>query len=149
MVYSTWEWYLLWGDAMRVQRFCLLATFVPLLCITSYGQSQFDGDFWIPKHQDAKLVYVIGFVDGRNDGINDAAEALGSDIYNPKISKLASKVTVGQIVDGVDEFYKDWRNRKVLLRHAMQYVMDEAEGKDDSDLLLLMRQQDSRQRKDD
>jgi hypothetical protein len=132
---------------MRVQRFYLLATFVPLLCITSFGQSQFDGDSWIPKLQDAKILYVVGFVDGRNDGINDAAEALGTDIYNPKISKLASKVTVGQIVDGVDEFYKDWRNRKVLLRHAMQYVMDEAQGKDDSELLLVMRKQDSEQKK--
>jgi len=48
-------------------------------------------------------------------------------------------VTVGQTVDGVDEFYKDWRNRKVIFRHAMQYVLDEAQGMDDSQLLLSMR----------
>jgi hypothetical protein len=128
---------------MRLQRLCLLAAFAPLLCITCHGQSQFDGDFWVPKSKDLKILYVVGFVDGRNDGINDAAKALGTDIYNPKISKLASNVTVGQIVDGLDEFYKDWRNRKILLRHAMEYVQDEAQGKDDSDLLRFLRQTDS------
>jgi hypothetical protein len=60
---------------------------------------------------------------------------------------LASAVTVRQIVDGVDDLYKDWRNRKILLRHAMQYVVDEAKGKDDSKLLLFMRQSDSEPRK--
>lgn len=93
------------------------------------------------------MLYVVGFVDGRNHGINDAAEALGTKIDDPRISKLASKVTVGQIFDGVDDFYKDWRNRKVLLRHAMEYVLDEAQGKDDSALLLYMRQTDSGQKK--
>jgi hypothetical protein len=121
--------------------------FVPLYCIALYGQTDFDGDFWLTKVQDAKTLYVFGFVDGRNDGINAAAEALGTDVYNPKISKLSSRVTVAQIIDGIDEFYKEWRNRKVLLRHAMQYVMDEAQGKDDFDLLLVMRKHDSEQKK--
>src|ERR1017187_5917650 len=65
-----------------------------------FAQSQFDGDFWIPRTQDGKMLYVVGFVDGRNHGINDAAEALGTKIDDPRISKLASKVTVGQIFDG-------------------------------------------------
>ena len=94
---------------MRFQRL-ILAAFFPLLCVASHAQSQFDGDFWIQKTtKDAKILYVVGFVDGRNHGINDAVEALGTKIDDPRISKLASEVTVGQIVDGVDEFYKDWR----------------------------------------
>lgn len=131
---------------MRVSRVYLLA-FFPLLCVASHAQSQFDGDFWIPKTKDAKILYVVGFVDGRNHGINEAADAFNTKVDDPRLSKLASEVTVGQIIDGVDEFYKDWRNRKVVLRHAMEYVMDEAQGKDDSKLLLFMRQLDSEPKK--
>jgi hypothetical protein len=132
---------------MRLHELPLLAAWLLFLCLPSQAQSDFDGDFWIPKNQDVKLSYVVGFVDGRNDGINEAAEAVGTKIDDPRLSKLASEVTVGQIVDGVDEFYKDWRNRKVLLRDAMQYVEDEAKGKDDSKLLLVMRQRGSERKR--
>jgi hypothetical protein len=93
---------------MRVLSVCLLG-FVPLLCVASHAQSQFNRDFWIPKTKDAKILYVVGFVDGRNHGINEAAEAFNTEIDDPRLSKLASEVTVGQMIDGVDEFYKDWR----------------------------------------
>src|ERR1700722_4184936 len=120
--------------AMRLYELPLLATLLLLPCLPLQAQSDFDGDFWLPRTKDAKIMYVVGFIDGRNDGINDAAEALGTKVDDPRVAKLASEITVGQIVDGVDEFYKDWRNRKVLLRHAMEYVEDEAKGKDDSKL---------------
>ncbi len=130
---------------MKSRRLAVLAPPLLLLCFSpsTRAQSDFDGDFWLQRTHDAKLVYVVGLVDGRSHGINDAAEALGTKVEDPRLAKLASEVTVGQIVDGVDEFYKDWRNRKVVLRHAMEYVLDEAQGTDDSKLLLFMRQQDS------
>lgn len=132
---------------MRLRELPLLAGLLVFLCLPLHAQSDFDGDFWIPKNQAVKLSYVSGFVDGRNDGINDLAEVLGIKIDDPRVSKLGSSITVGQIVDGVDEFYKDWRNRKVLLRDAMQYVGDEANGKDDSKLLLFMRQRGAERKK--
>ena len=130
---------------MKSRRLVLPAALLLLLCfsLSAHAQSDFDGDFWTTKTYAIKVTYVLGFVDGRSHGINDAAEALGTNLQDPRISKLAFEVTVGQIVDGADEFYKDWRNRKVILRHAMQYVLDEAQGKDDSELLLSMRKQDS------
>jgi len=61
--------------AIRFQRLQLVVLF-SLLCIASNAQSQFDGDFWLPKTQEQKTLHVVGFVDGRNHGINDAVEAL-------------------------------------------------------------------------
>jgi hypothetical protein len=133
--------------AMRLHELPLLTALLLLPYLPLHAQSDFDGDFWIPKTKELKILYVVGFVDGRNDGINEAAEALGAKIDDPRLSKLASEVTAGQTVDGVDEFYKDWRNRKVLLRDAMQYAMDEAQGKDDSNLLLSMRQRGSERKR--
>lgn len=40
--------------------------------------------------------------DGRNHGINEAADALNTKIDDPRLTKLATEVTVGQIIDGVD-----------------------------------------------
>ncbi|MGB8012606.1 MAG: hypothetical protein WCF68_13400 [Terriglobales bacterium] len=132
---------------MKLHELPLFAMSLLLLCLPLNAQTDFEGDFWKPKNQDVKLSYVFGFVDGRNHGINEAAEAIGTKIDDPRLSKLASGETVAQIVDGVDEFYKDWRNRKVLLRDAMQYVLDEANGKDDSKLLLVMRQRGSERKR--
>jgi hypothetical protein len=130
------------GDEMlhaRVSAF--LSILVILGAAGAHGQSNLDGDFWKIKNRDLKLVYVTGFVDGRNEGLNAAAGALGTNISNPKIAKLASEVTVGQIVDGLDEFYKDYRNARILMRHAIEYVLMEAQGEDGSQLLQYMRKQ--------
>jgi hypothetical protein len=101
---------------------------------TARSQGSWDGDFWKTKGRDLKLVYVTGFVDGRNEGANEVAGALGTSILDPKIAKLASKVTVGQIVDGLDEFYQDYRNARILVRYAIEYVVMEAQGEDGSSL---------------
>jgi hypothetical protein len=127
----------LWSPVRLIGGLSLMMLALP----SARGQSNWDGQFWTTKTRDLRLVYVSGFFDGRNEGINEAAGALGTNIYDPKISKLASKVTAGQIVDGLDEFYKDYRNARILVRHAIEYVMMEAEGQDGSKLLQYLRQQ--------
>jgi hypothetical protein len=65
---------------MRIHELLLFVALSLFLCPSLHAQSDFDGDFWIPRAQDAKLMYVMGFVDGRNDGINDLADAFrGND----------------------------------------------------------------------
>jgi hypothetical protein len=38
-------------------------------------------------------------------------------------------ITMGQFVDGIDAFYKDFRNRPVEAEQAIEYVRDQARGK--------------------
>ena len=45
-----------------------------------------------------------------------------------------SGLRAGQLVDGVDEFYKDFRNKNILVDVAMRYVKDELRGKTDKEL---------------
>jgi hypothetical protein len=95
---------------LRTALHLLGVLFLMMLAVPSMrGQSSWDGQFWTTKSRDLKFVYVSGFIDGRNEGANQVAEALGTNISDPKISKLAFNVTVGQIVDGLDEFSKDYR----------------------------------------
>lgn len=124
---------------MRAWLLWLLAyTFVGPLG-PAHGQSTFDGDFWQAKVRDLKLIYVVGFFDGRNSGVNEAARNLGTTVLDQRLKGLASRVTVGQIVDGLDEFYKDWRNRRIFIRDAIPFVIAQAEGKDDPQELLMLR----------
>jgi len=114
-----------------------------LLFVTVHiaAQSDFDGDYWKKTTQDAKTKYLIGFVDGRNLGINEAATALQVGFSDSRLKSLDSRITVGQLLDGLDEFYKDWRNAKIRIREALEYVTMEAQGKDGTKLLLFMRQE--------
>ena len=38
-------------------------------------------------------------------------------------------ITMGQFVDGIDTFYKDFRNRQVGAEQAIEYVRDQVRGK--------------------
>lgn len=38
-------------------------------------------------------------------------------------------ITTGQFVDGIDAFYKDFRNRQVETASAIEYVRDQVRGK--------------------
>jgi hypothetical protein len=40
-----------------------------------------------------------------------------------------SGIPIGQLVDGVDEFYKDFRNKDIDIKYALVYVRDELKGK--------------------
>jgi hypothetical protein len=39
-----------------------------------------------------------------------------------------SHTTIGQVADGVDEFYKDFRNEMIGIQLALDYVRDELKG---------------------
>lgn len=127
---------------MKVSKSALLMclTFCFCLSIEAHAQSTWDGDFWMSKPRDFKLTCLVGWADGRSVGVNQAAEVFGTNVLDPRIQKLASKVTVGQILEGLDEFYLDWRNTKILVRDATEYVVMQAEGKDTEDRLRILRQ---------
>ena len=102
------------------------------------AQSSWNGAYWKTKLRDFKVLYVVGFVDGRNDGVNQAVAAVGTTLSDSNIKKLDSKITVGQIVDGLDDFYGDERNSNILVRDAIDYVLLQKQGNDGSQLLRWM-----------
>jgi len=109
-----------------------------------------DGYKWESWGDFMKVGWVTGFWDGLEHAIPEGILFLGraEDMYG-LVSELIesefkerrrklvtsfvrslelSGITCGQIVDGLDKFYKDYRNKKVLTREAVWVVRLEVKG---------------------
>ncbi len=67
-----------------------------------------------------------------------AGEAAGS--YDHYMRRYMSTVTNGQIRDGLDDFYKDFRNRSILIPDAMWIVVRQIAGDSKPDIEHLTEQ---------
>jgi len=62
-------------------------------------------------------------------------EVLKSCIESPQVAVYDfTNIRFGQLLEGVDEFYKDFRNKGVDIDFAMGYVRDELKGKSPDEL---------------
>lgn len=124
---------------MRKFRIIVLLFFVTfaidnIVCDTGFALTTLNGNDWIRRSIDFKLMYLLGYIDGRNRGIIEALEIVSPEILlklkdDPRISSLDTNITVGQILDGVNTFYSDYRNRVILVYDAILIITDEAMGK--------------------
>jgi hypothetical protein len=97
-----------------------------------------DGNWWIDKSQVLKVSYALGFLDGISLGRNFtiwnvleedktcAAKASGS--FEDHEQKFMANVNSGQLADGLDDFYKDYRNRKILVVNGVWLVLNSIAG---------------------
>ena len=57
-------------------------------------------------------------------------EAFRACLESPTVTPFDfTKIQFGQLAEGVDEFYKDFRNKNIDIILAMLYVRDELRGK--------------------
>jgi hypothetical protein len=85
----------------------------------------------------------VGFFDGMNlgekfsygkytDDKGCVDKVMGSfDFYKDKFLK---DVTNGQLADGLDEFYKDYRNRKIRIHDAVWLTLNAIAGTPQADI---------------
>jgi hypothetical protein len=106
------------GGAMRS---VMILVLVAAIC---YAQERRDGNFWrggICPGCDAaatktlKTVYITGMLDG----------AL---LNLPEDFKVLQHVTIGQVMDGMDRFYGEYRNRSIGVSDALVVVAMEIRG---------------------
>jgi hypothetical protein len=88
---------------------------------------------WIKWTDDAKMFYLVGWVDGRQSGNFEATQQFAPAIAehwktDKRVNALQSNVTVGQINKGVTSFCADYRNEHVDVRSAVEIVFREASG---------------------
>ncbi len=112
-------------------------------------EQKHNGYWWEDKNESFKLGFVTGYaMAGNNAGDMLAFECLANKHGGvlpqkapPKEELIAcsqesvpaafdySQVLIGQLADGIDEFYKDFRNKNVPVSLAIRYVRDQLKGK--------------------
>jgi len=105
----------------------------------SAEENRRDGNWWKTQDVISKLNYMTGFFDGMELGNkfsywdtvkekNSSCSDRSIQSYTKYKNKYVSNVTNGQLVDGVDEFYSDYRNRRITVDNAVWLVMNEIGG---------------------
>jgi hypothetical protein len=117
-------------------------------------QEPHNGNWWIKEDTKLKqLLYVMGFLDGLNDGesrlsgevyVNSDKVKFADCLKNisaayKRLDRYTDNVTVGQMWEGVDDFYKDYRNRSILVSNAIDIVLRAIKGEDVEQLTLFYR----------
>lgn len=99
-----------------------------------------DGNWWQSHDHLTKTVFVVGFsqgmVLGRNFSywkfMNDRARQICLNAvvesFDEFQSKFMEKVTGGQLTDGLNSFYQDYRNRRIMVYDAAWLVLNEITG---------------------
>ena len=102
-----------------------------------------DGNWWREQSYSGKAAYMIGFFDGMSLG-NEFSywKNVNDKVCFPKITesydfyseKYLKEVTNDQLADGLDEFYKDYRNRSIRISSATWLVLNSIAGTDKAEL---------------
>jgi hypothetical protein len=102
-----------------------------------------NGFWWVNSSDQFKIGFVTGFAIAMTQ-LYDAGsfaclvekgdEAMKACIKTKVLPFDYTKIRLGQLSEGVDEFYKDFRNKGIDITHAMVYVRDELKGKSANEL---------------
>jgi hypothetical protein len=125
---------------------CLLA---PLSRNQEYDRR--DGNWWNQLDAISKPIYVAGLLDGMQLGnkfsvwgirqntadCKDAAKLVKS-AYGDYRAKYLANVTNIRIVDGLDGFYSDAKNRGILVNGAVWLVLNQIAGKPAAEMQALV-----------
>lgn len=133
-----------------MRRIFLTALLIAASSVVSSADIRHDGNWWQTQGDASKATYIGGFFDGMYLGGNFAiwkyingtkaqvaATAQASEAYDDYIKRYFSNVTVGQIKDGLDGFYADFRNRRILIHGAIWLVSNGIAGTPEEEIKRL------------
>jgi hypothetical protein len=130
----------------------LLVGFVLLLCvpISRNDTNRRDGNWWRELDRPQKVNYMVGFFAGMRLGHNFSYWPLDRDSKNADVvakvdagyteyeTKYLGNVTNIQLVDGLDTFFSDYRNRRIETANAVWLVLNEISGKPDAEMQTMI-----------
>lgn len=134
---------------MRLQ--LLLALVLALIAVdVQAADVRIDGNWWRQRNAGERDSYVAGFVDGlvaenlalvlaRANSLSGPIPDEEMKVYGNELAHLRG-ITVGQLTDGLAQFYGDYRNRLILVGHAIPLVVDQIRGVEIEDRLPSFRQ---------
>ncbi|HYA88688.1 MAG TPA: hypothetical protein VEI57_16715 [Nitrospirota bacterium] len=99
-----------------------------------------DGNWWNDQNDNIKFGYLNGLVDGMTLGnefsmwnfVSDTTKksCLKEVKYSFRVyaDKYTSNITLEQVRDGLSDFYSDYKNRRILVMHAVWLVLNGIAG---------------------
>jgi len=132
-----------------LMRLMLVVAVTLLLSAPARNQSNTvrDGNWWVEQDALAKLYYVTGFYDGMELGhefsywgLPKGGEQMSKVVasYDSYGTKYLSGVTNTQLVQGLDVFYEDYRNRRIRVHGGVWLVLNEISGKSKEDMQKMI-----------
>src|SRR6266478_2616219 len=133
-----------------MNRFLAVAAALVLCsCVLSAADKpSLDGFWWAQMPPDYKLGWVSGYAKAMDLAgmLQVSTCAATMPLYHDKFPDVPAKelfqkmclsstefdydgIAMGQFVDGMDTFYKDYRNKQLEVGQAIQYVRDSIKGK--------------------
>jgi hypothetical protein len=118
----------------------------------AYGAAddiRFDGDFWNKSDRTVKQFFISGILGGIIAGQDRVMASAMEGVENGQIdmkcfaaiSSLKSlleadmeKIEVGQIVDGMDEFFSDFKNKSIKVKWAYLVVRQQIKGTSEEEI---------------
>lgn len=129
------------------------ASLILCSCALSAADKPLDGIWWSQMSPAFKLGWVGGYAKAMDlaGTLQMAACAAEMPMYQKQFPDVDAKeilqrmclsnkafdydgITMGQFVEGMDAFFKDYRNRQLEVGWAIQYVRDEIKGKPTQEL---------------
>lgn len=130
----------------------LILVAIIILGTVAYGAAdeiRFDGNFWNKSDRTVKDFFVSGILGGIIAGqdrvMASAMEGVEKGQVDLKcfaaVSSLKNsleadmeEIEVGQIVDDMDEFYSDFKNRSIKVKWAFLVVRQQTKGTSDEEI---------------
>jgi hypothetical protein len=140
--------------------------FSALLAPAQTKRQDDDGYWWAGLSPQYRLGFVYGYLNGTEHdhiGAMGTSMSLVADLAPLKWPSLKVQdgvqkfclsdddfdgITVGQFVDGIDAFYKDYKNKQLTVVWAMEYVRDAIKGKPSAELTAKLEMWRKRPAKD-
>jgi hypothetical protein len=111
---------------------------VMLLAVSAFAQKpKNDGNFWVNSSPSFKIGWVSCAATlpmYAEKYPNIAPKDLMQKLCLDNKSTDFDAITMGQFVDGMDQFYRDFRNKQLYMTWAIEYVRDQLKGKSADDL---------------
>jgi hypothetical protein len=132
-----------------------IAVMLPLCLTASLSRNQEydrrDGNWWSGINRVSKAYYLAGFLDGMELGNSFSLWGIdknGKDYkevsaqvttsFSDYRTKYLSHVTNIQLADGLDTFYSDSRNHRILVHNAIWLVLNQIAGTPETEMQSLI-----------
>jgi gamma-glutamylcyclotransferase (GGCT)/AIG2-like uncharacterized protein YtfP len=88
-----------------------------------------DGGNWLSWDHDSRLMYVVGYREGRLYGLYELQLGYADcGIAAAEIQGRFSGISTEQLVDSLDKFFSDPINRQVTVPDALSYIAEQIVG---------------------